>query len=99
MKAPNLIEVRDALYEHAKWLKRTFRASDDICTDVRLQVYPDGEWALRTGLSDYDQDHHGYWGSASVARNSTQAQCKAIAQDLIDQAMNAAAEAGEEIEE
>lgn len=35
-------------------------------TDVRLQVYPNGEWAVRYGPSDYDQDHRGHWGAASV---------------------------------
>ena len=34
--------------------------------DVRLQVYEDGQWALRFGLSDYDQDHRGFWGASCV---------------------------------
>ena len=37
---------------------------EPIYIDVRLQVH-DG-WALRTGPSDYDQDHRGYWGVGSV---------------------------------
>jgi hypothetical protein len=34
--------------------------------DIRLQVYPSGEWSLRVGDSSYDQDHHGYWGASSL---------------------------------
>lgn len=34
--------------------------------DVRLQLYPAGDWAIRVGLPDYDLDHLGYWGASSV---------------------------------
>ena len=34
--------------------------------DVRLQVRVDSSWTVRYGLSDYDQDHNGYWGGSSV---------------------------------
>ena len=30
--------------------------------EVRLQVYPDGAWAVRYGDPGYDADHHGYFG-------------------------------------
>jgi len=54
--------------------------------DVRLQVYPDGQWAVRWGLSDYDQDHRGFWGASSVPGNNRRFSSKDIARDLIDQA-------------
>ena len=34
--------------------------------DIRLQVYEDGKWIIRTGSSDYDQDCLGYFGASSV---------------------------------
>src|SRR5690606_813072 len=34
--------------------------------DVRLQVYEDGDWAIRFGDSSYDQDHRGFWGASIV---------------------------------
>ena len=61
------------------------RAVDDDC-DVRLQVYEDGEWALRWGLSDYDQDHRGYWGASSVPGGNRRFNSRAVARDLLDQA-------------
>lgn len=54
--------------------------------DVRLQVYPDGEWAVRYGLSDYDQDHRGYWGASSVPGNKKRFNSYEIAKDLLSQA-------------
>lgn len=46
---------------------------DDCATyiDVRLQVYPDGDWAVHSGLADYDTDHRGFWGSSSVPGNGS----------------------------
>lgn len=57
--------------------------------DIRLQVYPSGEWALRVGLSDYDTDHHGYWGASSLP-GVVQGKVKrfpslVMARDLIEQ--------------
>lgn len=60
--------------------------------DVRLQVYPDGQWIVRYGLSDYDQDHRGYWGASSVpgcgGRDCQPRRFNArdVARDLIEQA-------------
>lgn len=59
---------------------------DDGGIDVRLQVHPDGNWNVNWGLSDYDQDHRGYWGSSSVPGDNRRFDSKAIARDLIDQA-------------
>jgi len=67
---------------------------DDI--DVRLQVYSDGDWAVRWGLSDYDQDHRGYWGSSGVPGGNRRFDSKAVARDLIDQAKEAKAMGGDD---
>lgn len=57
------------------------------CTcDVRLQVYPSGQWIVRTGSSDYDQDHRGYWGASGVPARGVEFDAEAVAENLIDQA-------------
>lgn len=73
--------------------------SDEDCdgcescqVDVRLQVYPDGDWAIRTGSSDYDLDHRGYWGASSIAPSDSDEMTRALARDLIGQALDACAE-------
>lgn len=64
--------------------------------DVRLQVYPDGDWAVRWGDSSYDQDHRGYWGSSSVPGDNRRFDSKTFARDLIDQAKEHYAQGGNE---
>lgn len=53
---------------------------DSRSIDVRLQVYAESRtwhdaesvsWAIRRGLSDYDQDHRGHWGAAIVESTDT----------------------------
>lgn len=61
--------------------------------DIRLQLYPDGDWAIRWGSSDYDQDHRGYWGASTVSVGDNYA---SIADDLVEQALDARAEAENE---
>ncbi len=69
-------------------INRNVECDDDGC-DVRLQVWDNGAWALRTGSSDYDQDHRGYWGASFVPGvvNGTVRRFNSvdIARDLIDQ--------------
>lgn len=60
------------------------------CTDVRLQLHKG--WSVKSGSSDYDQDHRGYWGGASVSTGMTEDEHLAVAQALLDQAVEAAAE-------
>lgn len=60
----------------------------DETTDVRLQVYENGKWVLRVGLSDYDQDHRGYWGASSVNTECTQENIRSIAESLLEQAQD-----------
>jgi hypothetical protein len=58
--------------------------------DVRLQVWDDGEWCVRYGNSQFDQDARGYWGSSSVpgvVRGAVKRfRSREVAKDLIDQA-------------
>jgi hypothetical protein len=58
MKFPSIEAVAHAL--------RHVNANVEGECDVRLQVWEDGEWAVRWGLSDYDTDHRGFWGAGSV---------------------------------
>ena len=58
MKFPSIKNVAHDL--------RVFARNIDETCDVRLQVYPDGAWAVRVGLSDYDQDHRGFWGASCI---------------------------------
>lgn len=63
---------------------------EDSYVDIRLQVYEDGQWAIRSGLSDFDQDHRGAWGSSSVGCRISMEDAKELAKDLIEQAAEAA---------
>lgn len=71
-------------------LSKIKRIIDAEC-DVRLQVYEDGTWAVRYGLSDYDQDHRGFWGAASISPDDESDTLAWVASDLIDQAADACA--------
>lgn len=59
--------------------------------DVRLQVYEDGSWAVRSGDASYDQDHRGYIGASSVPGHDRKFDARAIARDLLDQCREAKA--------
>ncbi len=60
---------------------------DERWIDVRLQVWPDGTWAIHTGDSSYDQDHRGYWGASSLPMFGTgRFNARDTARELIDQA-------------
>jgi len=68
------------------------RSRGDDFVDLRLQVYPDGHWALRWGSSDYDQDHRGWWGSSILPPPSApMKEFLAVAAELLDQAEEQAA--------
>jgi hypothetical protein len=90
MRFPKIDDVAAELRDINKYDLEPEDADEGI--DVRLQVYPDGQWAVRWGLSDYDQDHRGYWGASSVPGNNRRFNSKDIARDLIDQAKDAFAE-------
>lgn len=85
-KMPTIKDVASALSGHKKQLN-----SECPETDVRLQVYGDGGWAIRIGDSSYDLDHRGYWGSSFLTRWSN---CRELARELIDQCEEDAAMMG-----
>jgi len=82
---PKLSEIVSEL----KWTNKDVKLSKADAAegvDVRLQVMDDGEWILHVGLSDYDQDHRGYWGAAGVPGNGRRFNATAVARDLLEQA-------------
>lgn len=93
MRFPKIDEVASELRAINK--QQSAPDGDDGGIDVRLQVYPDGDWAVRGGLSDYDQDHRGYWGASSVPGDNRRFDSKALARDLIDQAKEHHAQGGD----
>jgi hypothetical protein len=87
MKLPSKAKVVAALAEvfaEADW-DLINEEGDEAGLDVRLQVYDDGGWALRWGLSDYDLDHRGHWGASGLTSDMSRADLKQIAEELIDQ--------------
>lgn len=89
MQFPSKLVVAQAL--------RRIQKTVDSEVDVRLQVYPDGEWAVRWGLSDYDQDHRGYWGASVMDPADDHEMLFRIAREMIDQAEDSASQNGEEV--
>ena len=55
--------------------------------DVRLQVISDEEAYVHSGDAQYDQDHSGYWGAATVPGGGRPFDAVEVAQDLIDQVL------------
>jgi len=83
--ADDLAMVRDDLAAEAG-------EGEDACVDVRLQVYPSGDWHVRVGDPGWDLDHAGTWGASSVGSGDTDEDLAATARDLIDQVADALAE-------
>jgi hypothetical protein len=84
MKFPAIAAVARDLRAETKsigWGNSRSKFRDHL--DVRLQVYPDGTWAVRIGLSDYDQDHRGFWGASCIPRGRFNA--TDLARDLVNQ--------------
>lgn len=85
MKFPSIQHVAKALRIQARgitWCACRTREECEFC-DARLQVYPDGAWAIRVGLSDYDLDHRGFWGASCIPRGRFNA--VDLARELISQ--------------
>jgi hypothetical protein len=80
-----------AIYNALMAVRQSLRAEhaeNDI--DVRLQVTSTG-WTLHTGDSSYDLDHHGFWGTTTVGASDTSRLLRSMADDLREQAQDAAA--------
>jgi hypothetical protein len=93
MRFPSINDVSAELRRINK--QESAEDDDDGGIDVRLQVMPDSTWTVNWGLSDYDQDHHGYWGSSSVPGDNRRFDSKDIARDLIEQAREHKATGGD----
>lgn len=65
----------------------------DFPLDVRYQLFADGSCNFHSGDASYDTDHRGYWGASSVAADATDTDLYSIAEDMIEQALDAKAEA------
>lgn len=89
---PSIADVRSELKANWDWMRSNLSRRDlydewgggEPGTDVRLQVAPNGAWAIHTGDPSYDQDHRGYWGASILLwerQNLTD-----LAKDLLDQA-------------
>ena len=99
-KFPSIASIRSALADEKRSLRK-YCSLDDLLgengesdyTDVRLQVYEDGSWAIHTGGSDYDQDRFGYWGASSLSYDREN--LRDLARDLLEQAKDHAAQCRE----
>ena len=91
VKMPSIDSVYRCLVDvkHGVDWQQDFSDDDDKIVDVRLQVYENGQWAIREGDASYDTDHHGYWGASTLEPRSN---CRELARDLIDQAAEHAAQ-------
>jgi len=82
VKFPSITDVAESLRVINRGLDPNDFPDGKWC-DVRLQVYPDGDWTIRVGDSSYDQDHRGYWGSSSL--NGRRFKSIDVARDLLEQ--------------
>lgn len=94
MRFPTINDVASELRAINKEILERDDADEGI--DVRLQVLPNGEWAVHSGSPDYDQDHRGFWGSSMVPGNNRRFSSTDVARDLIEQAREHKATGGEE---
>ncbi len=69
MRFPSVRNVTDVLVKEQRSIPWKDVQGEPV--DVRLQVFENGQWAIHVGLSDYDTDHRGYWGSASIQKKTT----------------------------
>jgi hypothetical protein len=94
-RMPDVKDVAREIRALAKEVARYGAFEGGEPPELRLQVYPDGTWALRWGLSDYDLDHRGFWGAAYLPRPREKASVfESVARSLIEQATEQAAYAG-----
>ena len=85
MKFPSIKEVAEEL----RLINMNTECEGEEGCDVRLQLYPNGAWVIRTGCVSGDSDHLGYCGAGSVpgvVNGKIQPlNTRDLAKDLIDQ--------------
>jgi len=74
----------DAVYLELCALRSDATEPDGV--EVRLQVYPDGKWAIRFGEPCYDTDHHGYWGAGTLSIDDPLNVVRDTATDMVREA-------------
>lgn len=94
LTVPTVAEVVKELKQIVKEFGKDPESSlhDEEGLDVRLQVLSNGQWYVHYGDPGYDTDHHGFWGAGSLLVDSD---LKALAEDLISQVEDDAAQSGE----
>lgn len=89
MKFPSIRDVAHSLQNiHSDLLTATDggdELGEDGRVDVRLQVYPGGDWEVHSGDPSYDTDHRGFWGCASIPCKRERWSSYAVARDLISE--------------
>ena len=93
MPKPTIKELAEGIYYYARSLRPEDHVDED--GEVRLQLHA-GDWELHTGPSDYDTDHRGAWGASLVSAGATWAACRSVARDLIAEALDHAAQTGQD---
>jgi hypothetical protein len=77
---------------HIQWeleqIKKFLIQEDLEETEVRLQVYENGNWKVRYGDPSFDVDHLGYWGCSLVSTKDTKSDLTKTAVYLIEQVEN-----------
>lgn len=90
-KLPSVEQIADEIKAlRAQLAKIGVRTADNDNeadhVELRLQVYPSGEWVLRWGSHQYDTDHRGWWGSGSLpSPEASDEQIYDTAADLLEQ--------------
>lgn len=83
--------VNDVLRELHHLQKRlsmpAFPTGEETC-EIRLQVYENGNWAIRSGDSSYDLDHRGFWGASSISPSDNAESLKETAENLLEQVLS-----------
>lgn len=85
MRFPKIADVAAELRNVNRNDAYTEPGVDEPFIDVRLQVWPDGDWAVHWGDSQYDQDHRGYWAASSVPGNNRRFNSMDLAREMIDE--------------
>jgi hypothetical protein len=92
MKFPSIANVANDL----RAINQNVESDDEHGCDVRPQVYLDGQYIVRAGDAQYDQDHRGFWGASTipgvVKGKVRRFDSRAIARDLIEQCREAYAD-------
>lgn len=100
MKFPTIKDVSLMLRQtHFEAFRECFYSDEIEYIDVRLQVYPNGEWRVNSGDASCDSNHHGFWGASSIPmqRHWSGVAAERLARDLIEQCRDNYAQAQDNV--